>query len=418
MAPRDRSARVTELLTVLTGSTEYLGVTQIDDKGLGQRLRRGNSVTLVLGAGVSCSRGLPSWYDLLRKTWQAVFNEDPYAMDMGLLERARKACAQAGIPQQFVDRLDIQHHPLEPQFGFERIYNALRWSIDDEKSLERFGKRRARRLLRIESNEQRVAELFVGILRDTLYRGIDRPHARNIVQPDTLALVARAVRRNAKRPRTERRIAQVITFNVDDLLEREVNVGCRRRIPWAVPIYRASAMRPVPSPRSIAIYHLHGFVPLKSSSYPLYMEDGRIGMNPAAESLVFTDEQYWRLIANPGDFASRVFLGALSGTCVFLGLSMTDINLLRWLANDAIERSDDFRRLARGWSSSEADFSIIEELSRHYWITTGTAVDEGAEHVEPDLLTSTLSRRGVDRIIIPGWQSEVFHTWWQSSFNP
>ena len=67
---------------------------------------------------------------------------------------------------------------------------------------------------------------------------------------------------------------------------------------------------------------------------------------------MFTDEQYWRAVGSPGRFASRVFAEALSGRCVFIGLSMTDLNIIRWLALDAIERTDDFRQLTSAWDDS------------------------------------------------------------------
>jgi len=394
----------------------------IDDRELRKRLRAGKSVTLVLGAGVNKSRGLPLWSELLRRTWKMVFDEDPHALEQDFLERARNACEQAGLPGHFVERLDIQRHPLELQFAFEQIYDSLRWRVDDLTNLKRFGKQRAKRIFRIASNEERVAELFVEILRQLLYEGKPSIHVRRTSRLDTLALVARAVRRNAMLPEHERRITQVITLNVDDLLERAVNLGCRRKIPWAVPICRATQLRPIPSARCIAIYHLHGFVPLNADIYPWHMEDGKIDKaKPPAESLVFTDEQYWRMVRNSDGFASRVFLSALSGSCVFVGLSMTDINIMRWLANDAIERSDDFRRLASGWASSEATFTIGEELSRHYWITEASAPGDAEEWLRGprrrDILTTTLRRRGVERITIPSWESKAFRDWWQSCFE-
>lgn len=377
-------------------------------------------MTLVLGAGVSASRGLPVWPELLRRTWQAVLEEDPHAADSASLERARRACEREGLPASFIERLDIRRHPLELQLAFERIYDGLRWSLDDDALLKRLGLGRFRPPA-LATSEQRTAALFAAILRKVLYKSEPRQPARRSMSSDTLDLVARAVKKNAMLPENERRIADVITFNVDDLLERQINAGCRRRIPWAVPIARASALRPIPSPRSIPIYHLHGFIPKDASAYPLYQEDGFItDAPPAPESLVFTDEQYWRTVGNPTGFASRVFQSALRGRCVFVGLSMTDINILRWLANDAIERADDFRRLSTEWSGTETEFTIGEELRRHYWITTDSAADstEPAGEVAPDLLTITLNRRGVRGIRIPSWSAKEFQDWWRRCFEP
>src|SRR5215813_4944638 len=39
----------------------------MNDHGLRQEIRKGRPITLVLGAGVSLSRGLPLWSDLMRK---------------------------------------------------------------------------------------------------------------------------------------------------------------------------------------------------------------------------------------------------------------------------------------------------------------------------------------------------------------
>jgi SIR2-like domain len=395
----------------------------IDDGRLHSRLQSGGRVTLVLGAGVSRSRGVPLWSDLLRETWNAVRDKDPYGPEIELLERARHACEREGLPKSFVERLDIRRHPLETQFAFEQIYAGLRWedgrALRKKLGLPRQGRQRSGHA---GLNEQDVAELFVEILRKVLYQGLTR-RTRGRGARDTLSLVAEAVRRSAMRPEHERRIAQVITFNVDDLLEREVN-GSRRRFYLAQPICRASDFRP-PARRAIPVYHLHGFVPLKANSYTIDKADGSVDADPSAESLVFTDEQYWRMVGNPTGFASRIFCNALSDCCVFVGLSMTDINIIRWLAQDAIERSDDVRRLRTDWSVSEMEFDLGEELSRHYWITQGPIrsrrrSEESAraeeESLRFDVVASTLGRRGVERIAIPSWDSKVFHDWWKKCF--
>ena len=98
---------------------------------------------------------------------------------------------------------------------------------------------------------------------------------------------------------------------------------------------------------------------------------------------------------------------------------MTDLNIIRWLAQDAIERSDDFRRLTFGWSDpTEVEYNVGEDLSRHYWITVAPSRkgDRRDELIGPDVRRSTLGRRGVMCIDIPSWESTEFHTWWQARF--
>lgn len=396
----------------------------IDDSRLRSRLRAGGRVTLVLGAGVSHPRGVPLWSDLLRETWKLVTDKDPYEVDSELLKRARQACEEQRLPKSFVERLDIRRHPLETQFAFEQIYAALRWQ-DIPAFRKKLGLRGAGRPLkeRSGSNEGDVAELFVEILRKVLYSNLTHPGGDGR-STDTLSLVAGAVRCSAMSTERERRITQVITFNVDDLLEREVN-GSRQRRYLAQPICRASDFRPT-ARRTIPVYHLHGFVPVKANSYTIDKLNGSIAdADPAAESLVFTDEQYWRLVGNPTGFASRIFCNALSDCCVFIGLSMTDINIIRWLAQDAIERSDDLRRLRTEWSVSELEFDLGEELSRHYWITPGRVRkrhrDRESARVEEasmrfEAVENLLARRGVACVTIPSWDSDEFHRWWKNCF--
>ena len=138
------------------------------------------------------------------------------------------------------------------------------------------------------------------------------------------------------------------------------------------------------------------------------------------ESLVFTDQQYWQAVGSSGDFASRVFAQALGGTCVFLGVSMTDINLMRWLALHGSEVKRDLQTMTAGWKDSfEASYAAITQLSGHYWITvadpdpvTGKTGDFGT-----DVLREVLSvGRGVKCINLQSWDSKRFHRWWKTRF--
>jgi hypothetical protein len=344
--------------------------------------------------------------------------------DLECLERVREICLKEGVAPEFVKRLDVSRHPLELQFGFESIFDSLRWRLSQGRSLETLGIRRRKREERARrpTNEERAAEVFADLIRMLLYR--TQPPgtrgARAKTKTDTLSLVAKAVRRSAETPSHTRLISEVITFNVDDLLEREVNAGRRRAAPNAVAVFGASGAWPVRIGRvtPIPVYHLHGFIPKKPDDYPLFTRDGHLaGIQPRAESLVFTDEQYWRTLGNPAAFASRVFATALSGCCVFIGLSMTDLNLIRMLAQDATERSDDFRALAPDWwDPTEVEFDNREDLLRHFWITTGSVGNGETRELGEGLLRDLLDRRGVARITIPGWDAREFHDWWRRRF--
>jgi SIR2-like domain len=393
----------------------------IDDRGLRRLLKRGRPVTLVLGAGVSSSRGLPLWSELLRAAWEAVMGDDPYATDAALLDRARRASLECGLPGEFVSRLDFRRHPLELQFAFECIFNRLRWSGSRKRLQEKLSIPRAISRNRHLSNEQLTAETFAALLRKILYRGQPKQSRSDTRQSDTLSLVARAVRHSAQSS-DRRLVAQVITFNVDDVLERVVN-GNRKRNLLALPVARSiDTGRLYNNWRSVGIYHLHGFVPLRPADYPFYSADGGwiADVRPPADTMVFTDEQYWLTVGNPTGFASRILAQALSGYCVFIGLSMTDINVIRWLAQNAIEATRDFRLMTSGWKNTdEIEFNVYEERFRHYWITERDSDGlsaSGPSNFGVRVLREVLGIRGVGCIDIQSWKSKEFHNWWEACF--
>jgi hypothetical protein len=138
--------------------------------------------------------------------------------------------------------------------------------------------------------------------------------------------------------------------------------------------------------------------------------------------LVFTDSQYWSTSASAFSFANRIVNTALSeSVCVFLGLSMKDINLLRWLALRALDRDRDqldFERTrllkwlgdrTQGVDSllpAVQDFlkagltspsrALDTHFRRHFWIRP-PLTDPGG------FLTDFLYYRGVQAVEIDAW---------------
>ena len=152
------------------------------------------------------------------------------------------------------------------------------------------------------------------------------------------------------------------------------------------------------------IYHVHGFLP-RGGAF-----DGL-----SEHRLVFTDSQYWSSGAAQASLANRTMNAALADShCLFIGLSMTDANLLRWLgqrynqiaddthaAAERVRRAGSSSPLAGGFDGEALEARIESRVRRHFWIRTPTDDPTG-------LLTEFLRRRGVDAVEIPSWSDGSF----------
>jgi hypothetical protein len=294
-------------------------------------------ITLVLGSGVSISWGAPSW--------------------QVLVDRVLKC---AGINQK-------ELHTAHPPLLLEMAYRKLK-------------QRR-----------------FVQILRREITAGAAPITYESLTKSEkTLAVIARVVADDYKLV-TSRKLLRLITFNADDFMERSIltilGQDVQARIPVVKIISRASH-HPAHGwyDRAIPIYHLHGYLPSLGST--MWHEE-------AADTLVFTDYQYWASGSQPASYANRVMLNALHDShCVFIGMSMTDPNILRWTATMALEVEADKREQFKSRSSqnySEVNNSIRKALRRHYWIRAEN--DSSSADFEKLLLS-----RGVLTVKIKSWE--------------
>jgi hypothetical protein len=141
------------------------------------RVSQLGGITLVLGSGLSVSKGLPNWDSLARDLWREAFP-------------ARRS------PWQTKD--GEAKSPLEvPQFlpiVFELAYHELK------------------------------EEKFLKALHTNLYRNARLPtrDGRFLESDETLAVLARLVVQEFKRE-GNRRIERIVTLNADDLLEQAVS---------------------------------------------------------------------------------------------------------------------------------------------------------------------------------------------------
>lgn len=297
-----------------------------------------SGVTLVLGAGVSAACRVAGWRELASDLWREAFGAD--------------------LPE-------VADDPRFYPFVFEHV-------------------------------QQVMGDAFAGRLKDVLYAEHALPSRADLAASttNTLAVVARVLASEAQQPL--RHVVRVITLNVDDLLERAVVQlhGARVPDPPVRPVVRASAHAgQARGCAAIPIYHLHGY--LRSGQRTAEGDD--------ADVLVFTDMQYWASAAFPSSHMNRTFSFALHDShCLFVGMSMTDLNIWRWLALRAFEiASDCRRRVPQANEGDDPDELYRRSLDRHYWITPRDAADDG-------FLSECLALRGVRTVPIESWHDASF----------
>jgi hypothetical protein len=315
----------------------------------------GGGITLVVGAGVSTPRGIPNWDSLARSVWNEVFGEKPSPWV------APKGSRSAQQLPQFL--------PIV----FELAYQKLQ------------------------------EEKFLQVLRQKLYANVRHPLKEPgfIRSKESLAVLARAIRQEGRRE-GRRLIAAVITLNADDLIEQAVCkvAGTNERLHQnevVVSIARSThTLLGRRAHNAIPVYHIHGFLP----SGLLRMHSER---DHYEHMMVFTDSQYWLTSTSGFSLANRVMAAALQeGRCVFIGLSMTDINLLRWLALRSLERDRDFSETVRHLETGiRVKKTMDKQFNRHFWIRPRSDDPTG-------FLSEFLSLRGVESVEIDGWADGSF----------
>jgi len=131
----------------------------------------------------------------------------------------------------------------------------------------------------------------------------------------------------------------------------------------------------------------------KPSDHQLY--------DPTSDVLVFTDSQYWKMSTTPASFANRILSTALHDShCVFIGLSFTDVNLVRWLGMRAVEMEMDLKSESSAGSRNSIP-SLRSLRQPHFWIRTDDA-DPGG------LIGDLMGMRGITSISIDSWKSRQF----------
>ncbi len=156
---------------------------------------------------------------------------------------------------------------------------------------------------------------FTRVLTEVLYKNFDKT---NYGTSDLL----KAISKMCVPPRNGIGIRSVVTYNFDDLIEKNLeNSGVSLRT-----IYREID---ISSKDELGVYHVHGYLPRENG------DDGTLG-----NLLVFSEEGYHSLFLDPYSWSNIAQLNFLrENTCLMIGLSLTDPNLRRLL--DIAARKND-----------------------------------------------------------------------------
>ena len=244
-----------------------------DEKiGLLKECYQRSQFSLFLGAGVSSSAGMPDWNTLLNSLFVSYLTKE--------------------LKQQ----TDITDDDIR------QIVKRLN-TIDEPSALMA-----ARYLRKGLSKETKEIKEFTKTITDNLYKLRDTTKK---IDSDLITAIS-----NLCMPRrTGAKVRNVITYNFDDLLERQLTSKSIHHHS----IYTEEEMF---DPDELPIYHVHGFLPEEIEKYD--------GLDKS--TLVFSEESYHQIYADSYHWSNLVQLANLrDNNCLMIGLSMADPNLRRLL---------------------------------------------------------------------------------------
>ncbi len=183
---------------------------------------------------------------------------------------------------------------------------------------------------------------------------------------------------------TNRAPRAILSFNAERVLEtlvkaRAKSVGIGRKL--LDPIERSISGR---NPGRIPLYYCHGTVAVPGES-----QDGQV---PAAvDKLVFSETEYHAISGHSFTWQSTAFIqAAFSHAILFVGVSLSDPNMRRWLS----------------WiqSNRRAELDLIGQQGQpstvHYWLRTSPGSKEAEAWIE-----ASVAHLGIRIIWLDHWSS-------------
>jgi SIR2-like protein len=316
-----------------------------DPVGRGRLTRK--TWTLCLGAGINVPM-MPSWEDLARNLTNRFCSQNLSADDF------REICATSRWPlEAWIQQALNQHVARDGEIN--TFLDALREEL--YKTIDRI----------------QTAERLTPVITDALCSttSLSKQDWLNTAAffdqhfgQTTAYRLARLFVDNADLPLPE----SVITFNADTLFETMYVLLKKKKIneatsDWIDP--RQTFARVVRSSEDvwghIPIYHLHGCLPPKSTRH------SSVRQNP--ENMIFPENTYTGIARSVFTWSQNTFLHkVLTNTLCFVGLSMSDPNIRRWLAWAYEMYVEDLR--------TGHDVRVQDLGGRHVWLQSR----EGMRH--------------------------------------
>lgn len=324
---------------------------------------RNKDLVLFLGAGVSIPYGLPAWKSLIL---ELLFEQAQGTRRLGPMWPHYRRAVASWMTDYF------EYDPLVLARMVERTLGTNNRSDVPPP---------------VSATNQ---NLFLSRLRSHLYANHRVPAERTTLNAigDLIAMS------NANRG-----VASVVTFNFDDLLERELK-GRRVRVQSVIDPTRVNG-------NGIPIVHAHGSIPRTG---PISRKD-----------VVFTEPDYHRLTESVFHWSLSFIVERLrKNTVLFIGLSMSDPNLRRLL--DASRNSD----IPPHWQIQKRheihDHQVLEVMSdvdrraREYATVLGRQFNEikNPQQLEESIHAALRQADSYDRQV---FESLGVKTIWVDSFD-
>jgi len=303
---------------------------------------RKDGLVLFLGAGVSSGSGIPNWPELADKL---LLKSGVKSTDLNAVKKA--------LPS-YITQFELVGELLGTRRRLvEEIYRGLYARMECRPQLMEIPRK---------YEEQRGWHGWGNVFKALQANKTLKAVGDLLIDSDSAE-----IRRNPQ-------IHAVLTFNADNLLEIycAAKAGGKRILTL---VDRASVGE---HPDETPVYHLHGTLDGRGENFlrrfPAAVPPGELQeiTDDLLPDLIFRESEYYETIANPASFVNHTpqsFLRRLNA--LFIGTSLEDLNMRRWLYDSFRERVRHRIKYLREFYMKkypEAEYEAELESRRHFWL--------------------------------------------------